>query len=192
VFTLNLAITNDAIQPVFDADLLSFCGARFDEQGNPAFYGLNSKSTYLRAQIGDHPAQPLKIALADLGAGPGDVLKLGTVGTYSDATILKDGNDTRLSAVFSSTNVVSSNENTRYRVPGAINAGSDVVTKTYWPCLFCFPQQSDISQDFRIDPTVNVTVPAGANFLIVAPLAPSQKWDDDSGFSFGVSVEVNP
>jgi hypothetical protein len=39
---------------------------------------------------------------------------------------------------------------------------------------------------------VNVTVPSGANFLIVAPLAPSQKWDDDSGFGFGVSVEVNP
>ena len=82
----------------------------------------------------------------------------------------------------------------RARIPGALDAGSDVGTKTYLECflIFCTSKPSDIAQDFRIDPAVNVVVPAGAQYLFVAPLAPSQKWGDNSGFGFGVNVEVNP
>jgi hypothetical protein len=39
---------------------------------------------------------------------------------------------------------------------------------------------------------VSVVVPAGAQYLFVSPLAPSQKWGDNSGFGFGVSVLVSP
>jgi hypothetical protein len=39
---------------------------------------------------------------------------------------------------------------------------------------------------------VDVVVPAGANYLIVAPLSPSYEWKDNSGFGFGVDVTVNP
>ncbi len=190
-FDLDLALTNGSEPPIFTD--LAFCGPFFDEQGTDLFYGLNSKSTYLRAKGGDNPAAPLAISLAEIGAVPGDTLLLRRVGTYNDANELRDGPDTRLSAVFSSSNVVRA-ASERHRIPGAINAGSDVVTRTYLECflLFCTLNPSDITQDFRIDPQVSIVVPPGAQYLFVAPLAPSQEWGNNSGFGFGVNVEVNP
>ena len=190
-FELDLALTNGSEPPTFTD--LAFCGPLFDEQGTDLFYGLNSKSTYLRAESGDSPAAPLAISLAEIGAVPGDTLRLASVGTYNDRNELRDGSDRKLSAVFSSSDAVRG-AGERNRIPGAINAGSDVSTRTYLDCflIFCTLRPSDITQDFRIDPSVDVVIPAGAQYLFVAPLAPSQKWGDNSGFGFGVNVEVNP
>ena len=192
-FLLDLGVTNGARPPLFDADLLSFCGPHFDTQGVELFYGLNSKGSYLRAKKDDEPAAPLVISLAELGAAPGDVLRIATVGTYSDETLIKDGSDRRTSAVFSATSeVLGIGE--RNRVPGAIDAGPDVSTAGWIECvfLFCRLTPSDVGQDFRVDPRVDVTVPVGANYLIVAPLSPEHWWKDDSGFGFGVDISVNP
>jgi hypothetical protein len=192
-FGLDLGVTNGARPPLFDSDQLTFCGPLFEEQGVELFYALNSKGSYLRAKPGDEPAAPLVISLAELGAAPGDVLRIATVGTYSDATLIKDGSDRRTSAVFSATpDLRGAGE--RHRVPGAIDAGPDVSTASWLECvfLFCKLTSSDVGQDFRVDPRVDVTVPVGANYLIVAPLSPSHVWEDDSGFGFGVDVSVNP
>jgi hypothetical protein len=35
-------------------------------------------------------------------------------------------------------------------------------------------------------------VPPGANYLFVAPLPPSRKWADNSGFGFGIEVDPGP
>jgi hypothetical protein len=192
-FLLDLGVTNEMTPPLFDADLLAKCDPYFSEQGDALFYGLNSKSTYLKTQPGDDPAAPLVIPLADLGAVPGDTLRIARVGTYSDETLLKDGTDTALSGIFSATpDVLPATQ--RYRVPGAIDAGPDVKT-SYLKCLIfpiCWPVSTDVPEDFKIGPSLDVVVPSGAAYLIVSPLSPAYKWSDDSGFGFGVDVTVNP
>ncbi|MEX2209175.1 MAG: hypothetical protein WEF50_23405 [Myxococcota bacterium] len=191
VFNLDLALTNLAEPPQFTD--LAFCGPFFDEQGTDLFYGMNSKSAYLRVDAKDKAAAPLAISLAEIGAVPGDTLQLSAVGTYSDANELRDGTDRKLSGVFSTSDTVLA-AGQRARIPGAIDAGANVGTKTYLECflIFCTQKPSDIAQDFRIDPQVSVVIPAGAQYLFVSPLAPSQKWGDNSGFGFGVNVLVNP
>jgi hypothetical protein len=195
LFSLDVAVTNGAKPPLISADQLAvLCGSRFDEQGAALFHGLNARGSYLQAKAGDEPLQPLVIALADLGAVEGDTLRIERVGTYSDATLLKDGTDKALSGVFSATPDVL-DRSQRARVPGALDAGPDVSTG-YLKCLFllCRIVSTDIPQDFRIDPAsgVDVVVPTGASYLIVAPLSPSYAWEDNSGFGFGVDVTVNP
>jgi hypothetical protein len=192
-FILDLAVTNGATPPLFDADLLANCDEHFDEQGAALYYGLNSKSSYLQAQSGDAPVAPLVIPLADLGAAAGDTLRLERVGTYSDETLLKDGTDTALSGIFSATSEVKATY-LRTRVPGAIDAGPNVKTG-YWKCLIfplCLFASTDVPQDFPVSAETEVVVPAGAEYMILAPLPPAYTWGDNSGFSFGVDVTVNP
>jgi len=192
-FLLDLAVTNESTPPLFDADLATFCGPYFAQQGNDLYFGLNSKSSYLRADDGDEPAEPLVIPLADVGAAPDDVLRLASVGTYSDETILKDGKETKLGGVFSASDVILGRTE-RHRVVDAIDAGSDFETGYHLRCFFFFCKKlhTDVAEDFRIDPSVDVVVPPGASHLVVAPVARELEWEDNSGFGFGVSVEVNP
>jgi hypothetical protein len=191
-FNLNLELTNGPMPPEIDADHRFFCNRYFFEQGADFFYGMNSKSTYLRAESGDTTAPPLAIPLAALGATPGWTLRLKHVGTYSDLSLLEDGTETRATAVFSSSDEVL-DDGERYRIPGAIEAGApNVNTGSYFECflIFCSFQSSDIPEDFRIDPTIDVVVPEGAQYLFVSPTPSGQWWEDNSGFAFGVSVEV--
>jgi hypothetical protein len=193
LFSLDLTVGNGPKPPLFSADHLTFCNRFFEQQGQELFHSLNSKSSYLQAQKNDSPQPPIVIALADIGARPGDLLRLERVGTYADETLLKDGRDKSLTGVFSATNVVGA-PNIKNRVPGAIDAGPDVNTG-YLKCLIfplCVFQSTNIPQDFRIDETLDVVVPAGAAYLIVAPLPPAYTWEDNSGFGFGVDVTVNP
>lgn len=192
-FNLDLVITNEGTPPVFDADLLAFCGEFFDEQGREQFWSVNSKGSFLLQSQLDNPQTPLRIPLADIGATPGSTLRLARVGTFSATTELRDGDLTGLIGVFSKNANLSGGSN-RNRVTGAVNAGSDVRTGTVLRCflLLCLPQSTDISQDFRIDPTVDVTVPAEATHLFVMPLPRVLLFSDNSGFGFGLDVTVNP
>lgn len=191
--TLNLSVNNDAEPPLFDTDLLAFCGQFFDEQGAALYYGINSKSSYLLAKY-DKPLEPLVVSLEELGAVPGDTLRLTAVGTYADSTLLRDGNDTLVAGVFSATDTVLPSWNSD-RLPDAIDAGEDYQTPRYWSCfgLICWPSAStDIPEDFRIDPEVDVVVPAGAGYLIMAPIDTQLEFEDNTGLGFGVDIEVNP
>jgi hypothetical protein len=193
VFSMDLGVTNDSTPPVIDEDLLYECAWYWEpDQGSALFHGVNAKSSYLRAWPGDAPKAPRVISLADLGVAPGDTLHLDTIGTFADSTTLEDGTKTAMTAVFSSTSQILGT-NQRNRIPGAIDAGTDINTGGYWSCflIFCSFQSSDISQDFRVDPRTSVVVPAGANYLFVAPLAPSRKWADNSGFGFGVDADAS-
>jgi hypothetical protein len=192
-FSLHLEVTNNGTPPLFDADLIPNCTKHFNEQGRDFFYGVNSKSSYLLAD-GEHPQPPLVIKLAELGAAPGNKLKIDRVGTYNDKTELRDGSETKAGAVFSSTNVIK-RDNQRNRIPGAIDAGTDVTTGSYLKCIifpFCTSVSTDIAEDFSVSTSATVTIPAGAQYLIVAPTPDSLKWSDDSGFGFGVAITVNP
>jgi hypothetical protein len=192
-FSLDLQVTNGPKPSVFSPDHLAFCNPFFEQQGEELFHGLNAKSSYLQAAPLDAPKQPIVISLADLGAVPGDTLRLARVGTYSDILSLLDGVNTPLTGIFSATGFVGS-PFIRNRVVGAIDAGPDVTTG-FLSCivpLVCDLISTDVSQDFPIGSSLDVVVPTGAAYLIVAPLPPSYLWSDNSGFGFGVNVSVNP
>ena len=189
-FGLNLAVTNSSTPPIIDADLQAFCDPFFAQQTlvPGLFYGINSKSSYLTAANGDNPAAPVVIALSDVGAVPGNTLHLTRIGTFADSAQLKNGNQTKVSGVFSSTNVVLGT-NVQNRIPGAIQSGAPAfVTPPVFQGFWIVP--TDIPQDFLIDPGLDVVVPAGAQYLIVAPFSPDLTWGDNSGFSLGVALEV--
>jgi hypothetical protein len=193
-FTLDIQVTNESTPPLFDADLLPKCAPHFAEQGRDIFYGLNSKSSYLIANAKDQTQPPAIIKLSDLGAVPGNTLKIDRVGTYNDLTELRDGNLTKVGALFSSTNEVLK-ANKKNRIPGAIDAGSDVNTGTFLKCLIfplCTVVDTDIPQDFAVTNGATVTIPAGAQYLVVAPIPDSHVSGDNSGFGLGVALTVNP
>jgi hypothetical protein len=192
-FVLDLTLTNGPLPPVFDENLLNFCGEYFDQQGAALFYGINAKSTYLFTR-GDEPLDPLAIPLAELDAVPGDTLRITRVGTYSPLSLFMDGTDTQVAGVFSATDTVLPYTQ-GHRVPDAIDAGVNFLSPPYWTCflIFCLAVPvTDIPEDFGIDPQVDVVVPDGAEYLIVAPVVPELHWKDNSGLSFGVEIEVNP
>jgi len=192
-FAMDLTLTNGPLPPVFDEYLLSFCGDYFDEQGKALYYGINSKSTYLFTR-GDQPVDPLAISLAELGAVPGDTLRITRVGTHATLPLLMDGDLTRVAGVFSATDTVLPSS-AAHRIPDAIDAGVNYLSPPYWSCIFffCLPlPATDIPQDFGIDPEVDVVVPEGAEYLIVAPIVADLHWMDNSGLAFGVDIEVNP
>jgi hypothetical protein len=193
-FSLDITVTNLSTPPSFDAAQLQFCSPFFNQQGRDLYYGMNVKGSYLRAIDADNPTAPLIIKLSDHGIVPGNRVKLARIGRYSDITQLQDGDQTRLTGVFSSSNLLGGKSN-RNRVTGAINAGTDITTAPYWNCIIwplCWQTPTDISQDFRIDPEVTLTVPTGAQYLMVAPLPSSYIWGDNLGFGFGVTIEVVP
>jgi hypothetical protein len=192
-FAMDLTLTNGPLPPVFDEDLLAYCGHYFDEQGKALYYGINSKSTYLFTR-GDQPVDPLAISLAELGAIPGDTLRITRVGTHATLSLLMDGDLTQVAGVFSATDTVLPSSEA-HRIPDAIDAGVNFLSPAYWSCIFvfCFPvPATDIPEDFGIDPEVDVVVPEGAEYLIVAPIVADLHWMDNSGLAFGVDIEVNP
>jgi hypothetical protein len=196
VFAMETVVTNGAEPPSFDVDLLDYCGAHFATQGygDALFYSINAKSGYLRHNGTDIPLDPLVIPLADIGAQPGDTLNLATVGGYHLLFSLKDGFETRLGGVFSSTDEVLP-PSELFRIPGAIDVPLNVYT---WPSIFCLFGEctdlggDDIGEDFPINPSLNIVVPAGAQYLIVAPIDGWRVWGDNTGMGFGMTVAVSP
>jgi hypothetical protein len=190
-FELDLSLTNEGSPPLFSADLLEFCGPHFEEQGKSLFFSVNSKGSYLTADNTDKPALPLVIDLADVGAAPGDRLRLRSVGTYSERRELRDGTQTRMTAVFSASAQITDPAERR-RVPGAREAGSNVATPSVTRCILialCPKVPTDIPEDFRVDPQVDVRVPNGATHLVVAAFPAVLSYRNNSAFGFGVSVE---
>jgi hypothetical protein len=190
-FALDLLVSNDGVPPSFSADLLELCGPHFDEQGAELFWSVNAKGSYLLAEGTDDPSQPLVIPLADVGAAPGDRLRLRSVGTFADRRLLKDGTETGLTGVFSRDARITDTAERR-RVPGALEAGANVVTARVTRCILiaiCPGLATDIPEDFRIDPRVDVRIPAGATHLVVAALPRVLSYENNSGFGFGVTVE---
>lgn len=190
---LTLAVANGPLPITFHPFYVNGCQNFFDQQGTALFHGVNTKSSYLLADDGDAPLDPLVIDLADLDAIPGDTLRLTREGTFATSLLLKDGNETEMIGVFSASDVVLPADQ-HYRVPDAIDAGPDFVTQGYWKCvliIFCTVDETDIDEDFLIDPSVDVVVPTGAQYLIVAPYdGADQHWDDNGGLAFGVSIDV--
>lgn len=193
-FSLDIAVTNTSLPPLFDDDMLQFCGPHFDEQGSEIYYGINAKSSYLARNGNDAAADPLVIALDELGVVSGDSLHLTVVGGYNLVPALRDGVTTKLGGVFSATNAVAGGG--VHRVVDAIDAGPNLAT---WPTQICgwlgciaIPWGNDIPEDFPVNPARDIVVPQGARYLILAPVDDWRVWGDNSGLSFGVDIGVTP
>jgi hypothetical protein len=191
VFDLDLLVSNEGTPPSFDGALLDFCGGHFEEQGKSLFWSVNSKASYLTTERGDKLTAPLVIDLADAGIAPGDRVRLRSVGSFSDRRELKDGTLRGLTGVFSASAVIT-DPLERRRVRDARDAGTNVVTPPVTRCILvaiCPAYASDVPEDFRIDPSVDVRVPSGATHLVIAALPPRLWYRDNSAFGFGVSIE---
>jgi len=84
--------------------------------------------------VADKAQPPAVIDLAQLGAQPGDTLRLRPKGMFKKQRVVWDAN--RISAVFSAGDMLRPNPSifgATNRVPGAIDAGNDVRTpRTLW------------------------------------------------------------
>jgi hypothetical protein len=127
------------------------------------------RATYLRSDNAE-PAQAFR--LSDAGLQPGTRVRLERLGEFQFRDIDPDLVSTRIVAVFSSDDVLL-DRTERARVPGAIDAGSDFVTRP----TFGSGQATDIPEDFDIDGVDTLTVPENAAFLFVSPN--DGKFDDN-------------
>jgi hypothetical protein len=154
----------------------------------PLELNIDPTRTYLNLEGNDASA----VRLSDLGIAAGDTITLETFGYFSmyPGDI---GTNTNMGAVFSSTNLLLPFQpfvDYWQRIPGAIDAGMpEMVTEApgFIPWLF------DITEDFRVDPSVTVLVPTGAEYLFVA--AVDAYFYDNSvpqGGSFGVRISQVP
>lgn len=127
---------------------------------------IAADGTYLRTHQ-DEPADPTAVDLAAVGAAAGSTLILERFGEYQ----YKSNDDPRLvrretAGVFSASQDLRPT-NQSARVVGAIEAGEDVVTDPTFHGNF----PTDIEHDFEIGDRTSVTVPEGAQYLLITPIA---------------------
>ncbi len=169
----NRALTASEIQAIVNADSAGKC--------KPLMVTVDSKATYLHTTC-DSPALPTVVDLAAFGLAPGDGLKL----TYSVAPPgfsfsgcggpFVGAEDTSILGVFSSSSTLLP-PSAHPRVPGALEAGTDVSTG---PTFFC-NELNDIPQDFRLFPPSGFTIqiPVGATHLFLG--INDSYWADNCG-----------
>jgi hypothetical protein len=109
------------------------------------------------------PAQPSR--LADLGDGlePGTAVRVQRLGEYQYRDIHPDSVRYRMVAVFSSDDTLLE-KTERARVPSAIDAGEDYVTRP----SHRDDGATDIPEDFAIFDSETVVVPEGAEYIFVS------------------------
>jgi len=150
------------------------------------FFHLDSKATYLHVNAdAAHNATP--IALAPLGAVPGQCIRIRQFGKYDNGP----GGET-----FTSTIGVFSADPTLlggsllHRVPGAIDAGLDFTS----PVTFFGSQPTDIAEDFRVSyvdfTEVTVEVPAGAAWLFLSSGDQLFSDNSDPNGDWGVDITL--
>ncbi|MGV3724311.1 MAG: hypothetical protein ACO1SX_25735 [Actinomycetota bacterium] len=125
---------------------------------------VNPQATYLHTANADANALPaVAIDLNALGLQPGDPIRLERLGAFAPGGSFPDQQS--MIGVFSSTDILDPATAT-HRVPGAIDAGADVLSRP----TFVGAQPTDIPEDFAITGAgVVLDIPAGAQFLFVSP-----------------------
>lgn len=185
--TIAGVVTSSSVPP--DASqLITTCQSSpaFLQQSAPVVVVVNSKRTYLRT-FWDNAKDARVVSLAQLGAKPGDTLRLSTAGSFTSTTG-KPGSG-RIVAAFSSSNTLLANPGffgSVSRLPGALDAGVDITT----PRTYYFRLPTDISQDFEVQSNTEVVVPAGAAYILFTPY--DSHFDDNFSTDLRVQIEVNP
>lgn len=157
---------------------------------------LDSKTSYLRVDD-DSGCQQLNIpcgagnaaaiSLHTLGISPGDSMQLQEVGSFVPGLPPFDADSaTQLCGVFSSNSQLLSSDSL-HRVPGAIPAGPPACNQ--FPTSLFSGTPIDIPQDFSISTSgTTIVVPAGAQYLFVAPPDSFYSDNSDPNHDFGVRI----
>lgn len=123
-------------------------------------FPVNPKSTFLRTSQDPDAAAPLIVDLGANGFPPGSLVRIRALGAYAPGAALPE-TSRRLVCVFSNGSQLSAADQAN-RVPGAIDASTDVTTdRTANGNL-----ATDIPQDFQCGDVI-VAVPQGATHLFV-------------------------
>jgi hypothetical protein len=160
-------------------------------QSSSTTFRIDPRGTYLRISPADAAVgvpNALAINLSNLGIFPGDSIQLLQLGSFRG--LGNPGPDTSraMGGVFSTSNVLLPT-NVLARVPGAIEAGVDVLTAP--TNLGGLP--TDIPQDFRINTdvigtSIQIQVPTGAGFLFVSALDSQFSDNTDANGDFAVQI----
>jgi hypothetical protein len=162
-------------------------------QAEALIISLDPSETFLHTDGVDTGAPSTPIDLGALGLSSGDLIQLRIVGDLQYCVhVAHCGPESHFgsSAVFSSGAAIL-DRNLLNRVPGAIEAGADVVTGlTYFDA-----EATDIAEDFFVSSFFDVVVeiPAGATYLFITPI--DSHWADnheDDGGNYGVSIAAVP
>jgi len=162
------------------AAVLSLCAV---SQADLTFK-VDCRSSYLLTSEYDAgiPA-PTKIKLSEIGIVPGDVITITEKGKYSQAKSWPEDTDV-IGAVFSTNDKVL-DYTVRHRVPGALRAGTALIS----PVQFAKQFFTDIPEDFAVSPSgTKVVVPSGAQYLIVGAIDSSY---DDNSSTKGITVTLS-
>ena len=129
-----------------------------------ATLSIDSRATYLRTE-GDSALDSFAFPLASLGISPGDLVRIERVGFYTPLASGYPDSVHYLNGVFSGSSTLIGSTFLN-RLPGAIDAGVDVVTPNTWNGGL----GTDITQDFAIDDGstfsfVDLRVPVGAAYI---------------------------
>jgi hypothetical protein len=151
-----------------------------------AIVPLDCKSAFVHV-ASESPPGAVPLALAPLGLQAGDCVRLRLVGDYDQGP----GGDTAgdVWGVFSADATLLAGSQL-HRVPGAIDAGAELVT----PPTFFGNQPTDVAEDFGIASTaegtseVTVEIPAGAQFLFVSGGDSYFSDNSDPDGDFGVEL----
>lgn len=153
---------------------------------------IDPRHTYL-LRSNDAAPEPLAIALNAVGVSPGQVVRMRAVGDWDCGGPCAD-NGINTGAVFSNgATLLPATQ--RFRVPGAIDAGCDVVTgPTYFSSV-----ANDIQEDFAVSlgstsavsqAAVIVEVPANATHVFVCALDSLYSDNTDPDGDYGVEFTV--
>jgi len=146
--------------------------------------GIDSRRTYLRTNSDPGALAAVPIELVGLGLTAGDTVSLARLGAYDCGSPCIDDR-VGMIALFSSSNTLLSSSQL-HRVPGALDAGGDVVTAP----TNIGGLATDIPEDFQVLGTgVTVTIPAGAAYLLVVASDSFYGDNTDPNGDFAFSIE---
>jgi hypothetical protein len=146
---------------------------------------IDPKGTYLRTSSDPGSLGTIPLDLAVLGFSPGQTVLLQQLGDFDCGPPCVDDR-TAMIGVFSSSSTLlaATNQN---RVPGAIDAGTDVVTaSTHYGGL-----ATDIPQDFFISGAgTTLVIPTGAAYLFIAAHDSLYGDNTDPDVDYAVQLEA--
>lgn len=147
---------------------------------------VDCRSSYLLQSVYDDGLpKPTVIRLADLGITAGDVITLTEKGKFSQSLNWPEDTDV-VGAVFSRDNRFL-DRTQRHRVPGAIKAGTSLIS----PCENSKMFLTDIAEDFAVAPEgTKVVVPSGAQYLFLGAMD-SYYADNSSTSGLSVTITLN-
>jgi hypothetical protein len=164
------------------AVLAPLTGPTLARGAEPTTVAVDPRRTYLRLSS-DTSVDSVRIDLVALGIVPGNFIRLERLGAWDCGGPCTD-TVTTMSGVFSASDTLLP-ANQPHRVPGAIEAGANILTgPTFFGSI-----PNDIPEDFAITDTT-IQVPIGATHLFVAATDSLYSDNSDPNADFRIRISV--